>query len=84
MPNQTIVPRLGLVVSKKVAKLAVQRNYMRRVLRELYKNNDYQWPALDLVIRVQRFFSRADFLQIEQEFDQLTQKLLAKTANNSH
>ena len=27
-------PRLGLVVSKKVAKLSVDRNYMRRVLRE--------------------------------------------------
>ena len=67
-----------------MAKLAVHRNYMRRVLRELYKNNGYQWPALDLVIRVQRFFSPADFVQIEQEFSQLTQKLIAKTANNSH
>ncbi len=57
---------------------------MRRVLRELYKNNEYQWPALDLVIRVQRFFSPADFVQIEQEFSQLTQKLIAKTANSSH
>ena len=71
-------------MSKKVAKLAVHRNYMRRVLRELYKNNEYQWPALDLVIRVQRFFSHADFVLIEQEFDQLTQKLVAKTADNSH
>lgn len=81
-PNQKQAPRLGLVVSKKVAKLAVHRNYMRRVLRELYKNNQYQWPALDLVIRVQRFFSQADFAQIEQEISQLAQKLIVKTANN--
>ena len=57
---------------------------MRRVLRELYKNGEYQWPSLDLVIRVQRFFSQADFVQVEREFSQLAQKISVKTANNSH
>ncbi len=69
------MPRLGLVVSKKVAKLAVNRNYMRRVLRELYRNFKQNFPDFDLVIRVQSFFSHADYQQLEQEFKQLSLKL---------
>lgn len=75
------VPRLGLVVSKKVAKLAVNRNYMRRVVRELYRNFEQNFPDFDLVIRVQIFFSHADYLQVEQEFKQLSSRL-NKIASN--
>ena len=34
-PNSEISTRIGFVVAKKIAKRAVDRNYMRRVLREL-------------------------------------------------
>ena len=65
---------MGLVVSKKIAKLAVHRNYMRRVLREIFRKNMHQLPNFDLVIRVQSFFSHADFMQVEQEFNQMMLK----------
>ncbi len=74
-PNALNTPRLGLIVAKKTAKLAVQRNYMRRVLRELFRLNQQYLPAIDLVIQVQKTFEKPDFMQIKQEFEQLMQKL---------
>jgi ribonuclease P protein component len=77
-PNQLNMPRLGLVVSKKTAKLAVQRNYMRRILRELFRLNQQQLPAVDLVIQVQKAFQQAEFILIKQEFESLILKLSSK------
>jgi len=74
-PNMLERPRLGLVVGKKTAKLAVSRNYMRRVLREFFRLNQHQICHVDLIIRVQKKFDKVDFIQIEQEFDTLIAKL---------
>ena len=79
-PNELNRPRLGLIVAKKTAKLAVERNYMRRVLRELFRLNQHDLPAVDLVIQVQKIFEKAQFDVIKQEFAQLTVKLIAKNA----
>ena len=74
-PNLLQRPRLGLVVGKKTAKLSVSRNYMRRVLREFFRLNQHEICNVDLVIRVQKKFSKVDFTQIKKEFDTLTSKL---------
>ena len=67
--------RLGLVVGKKVAKRAVDRNYMKRVLREQFRLSQALLPGLDLVARPQLRFSHAQFAEIEQEFAGLVKKL---------
>lgn len=77
-PNNLNRARLGLVVGKKTAKLAVHRNYMKRVLREFFRLNQHQLPSLDLVVQVQKKFQKTDFMQIKQEFEQLTKKLIEK------
>jgi ribonuclease P protein component len=74
-PSENKGPRLGLIVAKKTAKLAVQRNYMRRVLRELFRLNQHQLPSVDLVIQVQKVFTKPDFLEIKQAFESLCKKL---------
>jgi ribonuclease P protein component len=74
-PNILVRPRLGLVVGKKTAKLAVHRNYMRRVLREFFRLNQHEICHVDLIIRVQKKFGKVDFTRIKQEFDTLTAKL---------
>jgi ribonuclease P protein component len=76
--NESNMARLGLIVSKKTAKLAVQRNYMRRVLRELFRLNQHNLPVIDLVIQVQKPFEKPDFILIKQEFESLLLKLSAK------
>ncbi len=77
-PSPLNRPRLGLIVAKRTAKLAVKRNYMRRVLRELFRLNQHDLPSVDLVIQVQKTFEKADFNMIKQEFEQLILKLIVK------
>ncbi len=74
-PNGLNHARLGLIVAKKTAKFAVQRNYMRRVLRELFRLNQHQLPAADIVIQVQKVFDKPDFIEIKQAFESLCKKL---------
>jgi len=78
--NQSGRARLGMVVAKKVAKRSVDRNYMRRVLRELFRKQQMQIAAFDLVIRVMKPFNHQDFAQMEQEFAELLFRLKRATA----
>ena len=74
-PNKLARARLGLVVGKKVAKSSVDRNYMRRVLREFFRTQQHEINPVDLVVRVQKKFEKEDFVQIKQEFDALIFKI---------
>ena len=82
-PNAQHHARLGLVVGKKVAKLAVHRNYMRRVLRELFRARQHEINPVDLVVRVQNKFDRSDFDLIKQEFNTLITKINQRTQVNT-
>ena len=77
--NDLNVARLGLIVSKKTAKLATQRNYMRRVMRELFRLNQHKLPTIDLVIQIQKAFEKTDFIDIKNEFEFLMKILESKT-----
>ena len=81
-PNAATQVRVGFVVAKKVAKLAVDRNYMRRVLRELCRQELQVLTAVDVVIQVQKPFKNADFLTIKQELTGLFDKIYKKTATD--
>ncbi len=74
-PNAIGHARLGLVVGKKIAKRAVHRNYMRRVLREFFRTRQHTISAVDLVVRVQKKFEKQDFVHVKQEFDGLIAKI---------
>jgi ribonuclease P protein component len=74
-PNTVGYPRLGIVVGKKTAKRAVHRNYMKRVLRELFRHEIAKCGAVDLLIRPLKAFSHADFHVIEAEFNALLIRL---------
>ena len=86
-PNAVNQLQIGFVVAKKMAKLAVDRNYMRRVLRELCRQNLNQALPVDIVIQVQKPFQNADFLVIKQElvelFAKTELKLLPEQGSNA-
>lgn len=48
-PNTLTHPRLGLAISKRKAKLAVQRNRLKRIVREYFRQNAHDFNA-DLVV----------------------------------
>lgn len=43
-------PRLGLVVSKKVSKKAVQRNRIKRRIREAFRHSQEQLADMDFIV----------------------------------
>lgn len=80
-PNDLSHSRLGLVVGKKTQKSAVKRNYMRRVMRELFRTHPSRMLlSYDLVIRITKPFGANDFTAVEQQFQRLIQQLLNKAS----
>ncbi|ASK27042.1 ribonuclease P protein component [Neisseria chenwenguii] len=66
--------RLGLVVSKKTAKRAHERNYMKRVLRDWFRLNKATLPPQDFVVRVARAFNRETAAEARAQLAQLLAK----------
>jgi ribonuclease P protein component len=50
-PNRAGLARLGMVVSKRLLSRSVDRNRMRRKIREAFRLIAADLPALDLVVR---------------------------------
>ena len=48
------IPRLGLVLPKRLARQAVLRNLIRRQVREAFRLRATQLPGLDIVLRLTR------------------------------
>jgi len=80
MPNADVAARVGFVVAKKVAKRAVDRNYMRRVLRELCRQELRPLNGVDVVIQVKKPFNNTQFLLIKEELVMLFAKIQRKVA----
>ncbi|WP_459949452.1 ribonuclease P protein component [Denitratisoma sp. agr-D3] len=49
-----MLPRLGLVVPKRLARRAVLRNLMKRIAREAFRRSLADLPQMDLVLRLAR------------------------------
>jgi ribonuclease P protein component len=70
-PNDLGVYRLGFIVSKKSESLAVKRNYMRRSIREIIKNQLSKPFSFDMIIRVRKSFYKDSFDDLNQEIKTL-------------
>jgi ribonuclease P protein component len=49
-PNDLDHARIGFVISKKNVRQAVKRNRVRRIIRESFRLNQHDLPAVDIVI----------------------------------
>ena len=66
--------RLGLVVSKKTAKRAHERNYMKRVIREWFRCRKDGLPPYDFVVRVRQRFDRSNAQEARRQLAGLMRK----------
>jgi ribonuclease P protein component len=53
--NEKDHARLGIVASKKVLPFAVQRNHIKRAVREIFRHHSIKTCNLDLVVMVRSF-----------------------------
>lgn len=72
------MPRLGLTVSKRAAKRAVDRNRLKRLARESFRHRSASLPAWDFVVLARRGAAEADNVllreSLNKHFDRLQRR----------
>lgn len=68
-PNGLGFARLGLIVSKKIERHAVKRNWIKRILRETFRRNRFsdQTNEIDWIIRLRRPVARNESIKLATE-----------------
>lgn len=69
--------RLGLAISKRVSKRAVERNRIKRLLRESFRRVRHQLPPVDLMVMAREQAAGVPGSQLLVEIDGLWKRLLA-------
>ena len=86
-------PRLGLVIGKKSVKLSVERNRIKRQIRETFRHHQMELAGWDIVIIARKGLAGLDNPELAKQFAKLWKRLSrnpAKTAaepgaaNNTH
>lgn len=67
--------RLGLVIAKKHVRLAVQRNRVKRVIREFFRQQPCQGDALDIIVLARNGLDQLDNAALSSILRQQWQKL---------
>ncbi|MGZ3615734.1 MAG: ribonuclease P protein component [Ktedonobacteraceae bacterium] len=85
MPNDIARTRIGFVVSKRIAKHAVDRNYMKRLLSEAMRGLLPRLPVgLDIVVSARQKANTANLRMLEQDIISLLSRArLLETPSNS-
>lgn len=90
LPNSLPHPRLGVIVSKRCAKLAVRRNRIKRIVREYFRHHQAQLDNIDIVViaKAQCFVDRNSGTvgwtpgtkqQLHKDLNKLWQRLVNNT-----
>lgn len=77
-PTSVGYARIGIIVSRKIARCAVHRNYMKRVVRELFRQNHGQLESLDLIVSLRTRFDRTNRAAVCREWVGMMTKLQAR------
>ena len=73
-------PRLGLVATRRLGK-AVQRNRVKRLLREFFRRHQTELPTFDLVIMAKKGASALEYHQVEEELGRV---LFSRARQKTH
>ncbi len=71
-------PRLGMAVSRRVSKLAIVRNRIRRQIRESFRLNRPRLPACDILVIARQSAAQRSNAQLRVELESLWSRLAAK------
>jgi len=76
--NGNVNARLGLVISKKNVRLAVQRNRVKRLLRESFRQHQSELTGLDIVVLARKGLDLQNNAAIRQLIENLWQDLIRR------
>lgn len=63
--------RIGFVLAKKQIKRAVDRNRIKRIVRESFRHNQHKLAAIDFVILGRKGLEELDAMQLRTMIDQM-------------
>ncbi len=75
-PNQLSHPRVGLVIAKKHVRLAVDRNRVKRTIRESFRLADASLPHLDIVVLARKGLGELDNRTLHQLLNNSWRRLI--------
>lgn len=82
-PSATNEPRLGIVVAKKHVRLAVNRNRAKRIIRESFRLQQHNLPAIDAIVLARRGADSLTKDELQQILDGLWKRVVKKAINTS-
>lgn len=68
-------PRLGLVIGKKSVKLSVERNRLKRLIRDSFRHHQELLGGLDIVVVARKGLGDLDNVELHQQFSKLWKRL---------
>ncbi len=68
--------RLGLVIAKKNIRLAVQRNRVKRIAREVFRTRPVTEPSLDVILLARRGLDQLDNVEMAELLREQWQRLV--------
>lgn len=77
LPTNRQAPRLGLVIGRKLARRAILRNRIKRVIRESFRLSQGRLGGLDIVVRLNAKPETADNETLRRQIDDLLGRLQA-------
>ena len=76
--NQQANPRLGLAIAKKQIKNAVDRNRVKRIIRESFRCKFQDLPAVDIVVLARKSLLNMDNTEFRKKLDGLLEQVRRK------
>lgn len=80
--NSLTYPRLGLVIGKKSVKLAVQRNRIKRQIRETFRLNQHTLNNYDMVIVARKGLADLQNDQLQKQLVKIWKSLSCESLNS--
>jgi ribonuclease P protein component len=74
--NSLEKPRLGLAISKKHLRLAVQRNRVKRLVRESFRLHQSELAGFDFVVLAQRKIKKKNNIELRSSIEKHWKKIL--------
>ncbi len=75
--NKLGYSRAGLVVGKKNVRSAVKRNRIKRVVREVFRNNKSLFDSFDVVFLAKKDSDTLNYSNVKQEFEEIIRSQLS-------
>ena len=82
-PNDLDHPRVGFVFSKKNIRLAVNRNRVRRIIRESFRLNQHKLPNVDIVILARQGLGDIDNSEVHALINKSWNRLIGRAKAKS-